>query len=289
MINETEFTQLTLDVSHEFSDTFRVKGFLGSSTSEHDNPIQTTLLFDHADSDGYSYDYRGSPNLPLISYGFDVNDPASWTLSQIRLRPQTADNTYETAQVSAEWDINPILTLSGGLFLKSYTFETTELRRDPASCGLAPTGNAEGCLPAGVAGTPISTYSRIVGLADQWDIPAGSALSWLIPDYHAADALFDFGSFPMSFIPSRGNNRSVEEDSQGAFVQAEFDTTMGAMPVRGNVGLRYIETDQYSTGYTLAAGAPVFTEANRSYDDLLPSMNIVFEPMEDFLIRNKFQ
>ncbi|MBU2418290.1 MAG: TonB-dependent receptor [Alphaproteobacteria bacterium] len=281
----TEFTQLTLNVSHAFSDTFRVTGFLGSSTSEHDNPIQTTLLFDHAGSDGYSYDYRENANLPMISYGFDVNDPANWTLSQIRLRPQTADNTYETAQASAEWDINPVLTLSAGLFLKSYTFETTELRRDPVSCGLAPTGNAEGCLPAGVAGTPVSNYSRIVGLADPWDIPSGSTLSWLIPDYHAADALFDFGGFPMSFIPSRGNNRSVEEDSQGGFVQVDFDTAMGAMPVRGNVGLRYIETDQYSTGYTLAAGAPVFTEANRSYDDLLPSMNIVFEPMEDFLVR----
>lgn len=281
----TEFTQLTLDVSHEFSDTFRVNGFLGSSTSEHDNPIQTTLLFDHASSNGYSYDYRGSPNLPLITYGFDVNDPANWTLSQIRLRPQTADNTYETAQLNGEWDINPGLTLNGGLFVKSYTFETTELRRDPASCGLAPTGNAEGCIPAGVAGTPISNYSRIVGLADQWDIPAGSTLSWLIPDYRAADELFDFGNFPMSFIPSRGNNRSVEEDSQGAWLQADFETLMGEMPVRGNVGVRYIETDQYSTGYTLAAGAPVFTEATRSYDDLLPSMNLVFEPGEDFLIR----
>ncbi|HZW15767.1 MAG TPA: TonB-dependent receptor [Brevundimonas sp.] len=282
---QTEFTQITLDVSHEFSDTFRLNGFLGSSTSEHDNPIQTTLLFDHADSDGYSYDYRGSSNLPLITYGFDVNDPANWTLSQIRLRPQTADNTYETAQLNAEWDLNSGLTLSGGLFLKTYTFETTELRRDPASCGLAPTGNAEGCIPANIAGTPISDFSRIVGLADQWDVPAGSTLSWLIPDYHAADALFDFGGFPMSFIPSRGNNRSVEEDSQGAYLQADFEADMGAMPVRGNVGLRYIETDQYSTGYTLAAGAPVFTEATRSYDDLLPSMNLVFEPMEDFLIR----
>ncbi|MBD3753705.1 MAG: TonB-dependent receptor, partial [Micrococcales bacterium] len=138
-----------------------------------------------------------------------VEDPANWTLSQIRLRPQTADNTYETAQLNGEWDISDSVTLSGGLFIKSYSFETTELRRDPASCGLAPTGNAEGCIPAGVAGTPLSSFSRLVGLADQWDIPTGSTLTWLIPDYHAADALFDFGSFPMSFIPSRGNNRTV--------------------------------------------------------------------------------
>lgn len=282
---QTEFTQLTLNLSHEFSDTLRISGFLGSSTSEHDNPIQTTLLFDHANSDGYTYDYRDNANLPMISYGFDVEDPASWRLSQIRLRPQTADNTYETAQLNGGWDVTDSITLRGGLFLKKYTFETTELRRDPASCGLAPTGNAEGCIPAAIAGTPISDYSRLVSFADQWDIPAGSALRWLVPDYAAADALFNFSGFPMSFIPSRGNNRSVEEESQGAYVQADFDTLVGQMPVRGNIGLRYIETDQSSTGYTLSAGAPVFTEANRSYDDLLPSMNLVVEPIENLLIR----
>ena len=29
----------------------------------------------------------------------------------------------------------------------------------------------------------------------------------------------------------------------------------------------------------------MFVEASRSYDDLLPSMNIVFEPSDSFLIR----
>lgn len=281
----TEFTQVTLTGTHAFSDRFRVNGIIGSSSSDHENPIQTTLLFDAIDTDGYSYDYRENPNLPVIQYGFDVTDPDSWTLSQIRLRPQTAENTYETAQFNAEWDFNDSVTVSGGVFFKNYSFETTEMRRDPVSCGLSPTGNAEACIPADVAAVSPEEYSRLVGLADQWDIPNGNTMSWLVPDYAAADALFDFGSFPMSIIPSRGNNRTVEEESRGAFVQADFNTQWGAMPVRGNVGVRYIQTDQSSTGYQTVAGAPVLVEASRDYDDLLPAMNIVFEPTPEFLIR----
>ena len=45
----TDFTHLTLDGSHEFSETLRLHALVGYSEAEHDNPIQTTLLFDRAD------------------------------------------------------------------------------------------------------------------------------------------------------------------------------------------------------------------------------------------------
>ena len=284
---ETIFQQATLSLSHDFSDTLHIDALIGSSTSEHDNPIQTTLLFDRVDSDGFTYDYRGSDRLPRMTYGFDVTDPASWTLTQIRLRPQTVDNSYDVAEVNGRWDWNDNLTLRGGLSFKTFTFETTEMRRDPASCTppLAVTGNAEACIPASIAGTPISSFSRLVSLADQWDIPSGTTLTWLIPDYDAADDLFDFGNFPMAIGPSLGNNRTVEEEDTGAFVQLDFQSMAGGAPLRGNVGVRYVRTDQTSTGYQLAAGLPVFTTAEREYEDWLPSVNLVWEASPDLLVR----
>lgn len=282
----TEFTEVTLNVSHEFNDRFRMNALIGSSKSEHDNPIQTTLLFDKIDSNNYVYDYRGDANLPLITYGFDVNDPAQWRLTQIRMRPQTADNTYDTVQVNGVFDMSEVFTLRGGLFFKDYTFATTELRRDPATCTppLAATANAEACIPASVAAAPTSSYGRQVGLADAWKLPAGSQLNWLIPDYGKASELFGFDSYALSWAPASGNNRSVEEKSTGAFVQLDFDFD-AAVPVRGNVGARYVNTDQYSIGYQIAAGAPIQVRSSRSYDDWLPSANIVVEPRENLLIR----
>ena len=73
----TEFTQITLDGAHDFENGLKVHGLAGMAESNHDNPKQTTLLFDTTDIDGYTYDYRGSKNrLPFIGYGTtDVTDP----------------------------------------------------------------------------------------------------------------------------------------------------------------------------------------------------------------------
>lgn len=282
----TEFTQVTLNFKHDFNDRFRMDALVGSSKSEHDNPIQTTLLFDKVDSQNYVYDYRQNSNLPLITYGFDVNDPAQWKLTQIRMRPQTADNTYDTVQVNTTFDINDRFQLKTGYFFKDYTFATTEQRRDPASCSppLAVTANAEPCIPASVAAAAVSGYSRTVGFSDSWDIPSGTTLNWLIPDYHKASDLFGFDGYALSWKPASGNNRSVQEKTTGAYAQIDFDLDM-AVPIRGNIGTRYVTTDQSSKGYQIAAGAPIEVRASRSYADWLPSANIVIEPRENLLVR----
>lgn len=282
---ETIFQQSTLSIEHDFSDRFSIDAMIGMSSSEHSNPIQTTLLFDRTDTDGFVYDYRGNDRLPLITYGFDVTDPASWTLTQIRIRPQYVDNTYDVGQINARYDWNDSLTLHGGLVFKRFTFDTEEYRRDPASCALGPTANAEACIPGAIAGTPISSYSRLVGLADQWDIPSGTTLRWLIPDYHTANDLFGLDGFPVSIGPSLGNNRSVEEEDTGAWGMLEWESMIGGGLLRGNAGLRYVRTDQYSTGYQLAAGAPVFTSVEREYEDWLPSINLVWEASDTVLLR----
>src|SRR5688572_21473837 len=127
---ETDFTHLTLDLAHSFSDTWRVHALAGYSEAEHDNPIQTTLLFDRADVDGYSFDYRGNSRLPVITYGnVDVTDPATWTLSQIRLRPQSSENTFKTGSFEVEWDVADALTLKAGPQWKKFEFDTTSLQR----------------------------------------------------------------------------------------------------------------------------------------------------------------
>ena len=88
-------------------------------------PIQTTLLFDWNNVDGYSYDYRGDSRLPVITYGnVDVTNPATWTLSQIRLRPQSSTNEFRTASFELAWDVADAVTLKAGPQYKKFEFET---------------------------------------------------------------------------------------------------------------------------------------------------------------------
>ncbi len=278
----TEFTQFSLDATNEF-DWGQLRAYAGWAESDHDNPRQTTLLFDRNDIDGYVYDFRGNDRLPRITYGAtDVTDPAVWTLSQIRLRPQTATNTFTTFSLDGGYDFNDALTFSAGLQLKSYEFETTEERRSNGT-----TSNLEASIPASAAATPIADYSqltRISGLG----APSGTVLRWLVPNVKKAGKLFslyDQAVFPMGIEPSLGNNQTVEEDDLGLYGQLDFRFDAWDTPFRGNVGVRWVETDLTSTGYAFSGGLPVSIKGSNDYDNFLPSLNLVADVTDDFLVR----
>ena len=280
----TQFTQFTLDGAHDFENGFRVHGLAGMAESNHDNPKQTTLLFDSNNIDGYTYDYRGGKNrLPFIGYGTtDVTDPSIWTISQIRLRPQTADNSFDNYVVDLAYEFSDSLTLSGGLQYKQYEFKTTELRRTNGT-----TANQEGNVPTNVKNTPISAYDTMVRLQGL-GMPSGNVNRWLVPDLRTAASLFglyDRSLYPLGIEPSLGNNLSVTEDDSGVWGQLDFRFEMFGLPFRGNAGVRYVDTDQSSTGYSYVGNQAVKTTVDNSYADWLPSFNLVAEVTDTFLVR----
>jgi TonB-dependent receptor len=274
----TKFTQFAFTGEHEFTDNFRVSGIVGRSKSEHENPVQTTIIMDKLDADGYSWDYRGSSRLPAFDYGTaDVNDPNGWTLAEIRLRPQYVDNTFDNAGLDFNWNISTGFRLKGGISNKEYKFESRELRR------------------ASETSIPVLSSADLAGLltgTGLYDIDvAGNTSTWLVPDIGAFNDRFDIysntGIFAVSDeIPGvRANNRSIEEKARGIYLQGDFSLDMGAIPLSGNVGVRHVKTDLTSSGFAIAGGVPVATVVNRDYSDTLPSLNLVAEVAPDFLVR----
>src|SRR5690606_33830465 len=125
----TEFTQITLSAKHDFSDSFRINGMIGSVVSEFDNPIQTTIVAEKSGLD-FAYDYSGSNReSPVLTFDDEVSNLNGWSTNSVRLRPLSAKNTYDAAQVNLEYDLNDSLTLKGGINYKDFKFETTAARR----------------------------------------------------------------------------------------------------------------------------------------------------------------
>jgi iron complex outermembrane receptor protein len=281
---ETDFTHVTLEGTHELSDSVRLRGLVGYSEAEHDNPVQTTLLFDRADVDGYSYDFRNNNRLPVISYGdAAVTDPAAWTLSQIRLRPQSSSNTFKTVSFDVAWDVNDLVTLKAGPQYKKFEFDTTSRVRSNGT-----TANQEGQIAAGIRATPIANYSELARISGSLNVPAGAARSWIMPNINQAAALFglyDRSQFPLGIEPALGNNYNIEEEDIGGYVQADFKTEVAGRPLRANLGLRYVETKQTSSGYAANIGTPLLTTVERTYDDTLPSLNVALDVTDTFVIR----
>ena len=308
----TTFVQPTLTLEHAFTDRLKLTAKIGSAKSEFDNPIQTTTTLDALNVNGYGLDFRNSDRLPLITYPFDVNNPSgalklvgvpqvttgtqpgtvpNTTTSEIRIRPQGATNRNDLANFNVAWEAADGLTLKGGLDFKRYTFDTFEFRRvNQNDTIFAP--------PTGTSAASLTT--SVTGFGNGLSLPAGTPTSWLIPNLSAIAQTYDIycnclksgpaggpGDFTLSSVTNgnaRGNNRSVVETDTGGYLMADFDTQLGGVPVRGNVGARYVRTRQEATGYQAGGGGTLVTVTN-TYDDVLPSFNLSASLSKDFIVR----
>jgi iron complex outermembrane recepter protein len=80
----------------------------------------------------------------------------------------------------------------------------------------------------------------------------------------------------------------VTEATQAGYLRANFRTELGAVPVFGNVGLRYVETKTTSSGYLLNPGVPVsysIVTFDNTYDDWLPTANVNFSLSKQVIAR----
>ncbi|MCX9147204.1 TonB-dependent receptor [Erythrobacter sp. WG] len=74
----------------------------------------------------------------------------------------------------------------------------------------------------------------------------------------------------------------VGERVHNFYIQANIDGDLGSVPVRGNIGLRYADTRQTSTG-TITGARP--NTVTYDFDNWLPSANLAFEVAPDTFIR----
>ncbi len=283
----TEFTQFTLDVEHDFSDRLRGNFIAGMVESDFQNPVQTTIFFDAVgDVTDYSYDFTQNSNAALIDFGsLDVIDPSQFALTEFRDRPNSVNNKFETIAGTLEYDLNDTVVLSGGLNYKTFEFETQGARRESTFgsivCGLPGQTCAVG--ETGLALTPAITRT-LSGFGSDLDAPGGIDSSWIVPNVAAVRDLLNISGITPTLRP--GDNRGVKEEDLGLFAQADFETTFGGMPVRGDVGVRYVETTVNSTGVVVDGnGAATSVSVERSYEDTLPSLNLAFDVTEDLIVR----
>ena len=305
----TTFTQPTLTWDHELSDSLRMIAKVGRAKSAFRNPVQTTTTLDALNVNGYAIDFRNNDRMPTITFPFDPaaangplgivgipqvstgtqpNNIPNTSTSEIRIRPQGATNVNDVAQLDLEWEANDSLTFKGGVNVKKYTFDSYESRRV----------NQNDTMFAPAAGAGLTTV--VSGFGKGMDMPPGTPTGWIIPDLNAIAKAYDIycnciksgpaggpGDFTLSSITNgnaRGNNRSVQEEDQGVYLMGEFKTELASIPVRGNFGARYVETDLRATGYQAAGGGTAVT-VEHAYKDVLPSFNIAATLTRDFVAR----
>ncbi|MDR3527995.1 MAG: TonB-dependent receptor [Rhizomicrobium sp.] len=293
---DTRFMQITVDGTHEFSDTFKTHLLVGWSESHHRNPVQATLAMDlgctgagaaavytcggvGSTTDPYAFDYSQG-NMPMLHLGA-VSPNASWFLSNLRERQEFASNSYRSVATDFEWKANKEVTITGGFDHRNFGYNTLETRRSTGGTGELAT------IPDNIRAVDINSYVKNVSLKGI-DVPAGSTTSWNVPDLDKAAtaiSLWDQTVFPLNKAAGYGATGTVRENDFAGWIQAAWDTEVAGMSFRGDAGVRYVQTSMHSLGYTLVGTTITPVDGKNVYHDWLPAANLVLAPWDDFQIR----
>ncbi|QAY77462.1 TonB-dependent receptor [Sphingosinicella sp. BN140058] len=265
--DESEFAQVSLNARHAFTDRLRGRIKIGGNESKARTPLSVSYMFDANNRDGFTYDFRENDRLPLINYGFDVSSGAPFTLTEWRKSEGGANYKLRTYAGALEYDLLPQVTLKGGGEYRTYAFDTFGNQQ------------AVSTLSGADRQVGVDALGKVVSLEGGLAIPAGSSLNYIVPDIWKINDFLSIYDDPL--VPTYNGIREVGEKDKGAFVQADFNTDLGGLTVRGNVGLRYARTDTTASGFLNTD----YVTVKNSYEDWLPSFNLAIEPARDLVVR----
>ena len=248
---------------------------------------------------------------------FDITDPLNFD-DGLRVRLDTdadRENTIEAFRVDFNYDLDSgffdsidfgarIAELSyysarGGSASGSngarFTFTVGDA--DPAVMACARAFQEEGFLGSSDAGALVTNVDSNGNVQDSYN-------SWATFDNACRLNAILAGNNESLAYPVLGNHPQtvdVAEDTLAFYAKANYDGEWGNFPVRGNFGVRVVQTDVTSTGYRssfIVATDPVTGElslqttgelesiaANHDYTEVLPSFNFVMDLSDDVIFR----
>ncbi|WP_298633098.1 TonB-dependent receptor [uncultured Umboniibacter sp.] len=302
-VSSTETSSITLNFEYD-TDAYSVDAAVGSTEASGGTYRETSWEYGYVGGD-YSYDL-GSPSMSMTPSPTDAADfGAGWIWGGEK--PTTDEEQYAQVDFEVPLDMGMVTGVKFGAKMRQA--ERTQDRKvyswhgpetydaaangdigwnvylqyifnecpDLSSCGLDALGNINTGAPVGGNITDQLAQNR-----DVMEEIAFGGLNGVAADYAISREL--------------ANQWSVEEDTTALYVQADFETDN----FRGNVGVRYVTTDQTSGAWSFSGDSWGFltldrdwltpsqldwVETDNSYSEFLPSLNIAYDLNEDMIIR----
>lgn len=217
---------------------------------------------------GFSYDATGPYQVQLTS--LDATDASQLKHAQeanYETTVQEHEVTYAQADLKLLLDHDIINAVSFGVKYNSSDFERKAFNRNPSEIlGFVPNPN----LADWTGGT-------FTGLHSQSGGNTLNSYAYLDEDKWWGFISEKYANGELNEVAALGNTFSVEEDMLAVYVQADFSGDF----YRGNIGLRYVDTEQTSAGF--ADGNPY--NETIDYSNVLPSLNVAFDLSDDLILR----
>lgn len=278
---ESDFSQYSISLEQDITDEFRITAMASTSTSDLDNR-ETTVIYEHySDNDprkllnyadnssAVTYDFSNMTS-PIISYSFDTTDPANWELSEFRDRVYVASSGSDSLKFDLEYDLSDSITLKAGISSREYTYEIEGTRADRSFSSADALDGTEDNVACGITPEVTSSMGSVVNHGGQ---------SFFMASQDSFAAFQNNDCWPAAI--RAGDTRDVEESVLGIYAQVDFNFDLNGAELRGNAGVRKVDTDLSSTG--INSGQTV--SVDHSYSDTLPSFNLAYDLSEDLVLR----
>jgi TonB-dependent receptor len=270
---------------------------------------------------------------------FDINDPSFYTAddrAQVRARQIIRENTINSYRADFSWDtqkLGMIFNVEGGVRFSTLEYDTYGGNRNRAgetewddedlvvpnsssesesdaiileaanNCGIPGSNFPESSfLSESRGGNSLVTVENASG--------AVSSNTWATFDHTclANTLLQNYGGLAGITLQNgrETDSNDVTEDTMAIYLQANYESEIANMPIRGNFGVRVVKTEIDSVGYrqeltvtevenlgvteffiaAAPAGTPLeATKQSSSYTEVLPSLTFIMDLNDEWTFR----
>lgn len=270
-------------------DGWDLNGEIGKSTADGGTKRQVFLEF--LNWANYTVDISGAPkSAGSLTYTTNVmGNPAAFATDpgwsgNLVSKPTSDEEKYAQIDLGKDFD--------GVIQRVQVGYKRREHETGQQYAGIAITGVAAPASLFSPSEVPSNYLKGFDGVGDQmknrFRISGPSMVSYV----ESGKWLPAGGSIPQPSIFAAAEftagNWNIQENIDAAYAQANFK----ADNIRGNFGVRYVKTSVNSAGYVCKPGAPCNKAADwtwqvtkKSYDNVLPSVNIIVDAREDLVFR----
>lgn len=231
------------------------------------------------------YDFRGNATLGEAQYkgvtvptfrsdDYSFTDPLAYKFNQLRYLIDDIEDNEKSAQLDVtyyvDWGVFSSLKTGFRYAEHNYVRLAYDERVNPSKDNPAPE----------FAQIATLNYGLMDGKA-----PKGVPSEWLVVERDIFSK--NQSVVPDNFTPafSYPSTFDIGEDTLAGYVQLDIDADAWNRPVRGNIGIRAVETDQTSLGYVVKANGVGTIVEESSYTDVLPSLNLVMDMTDEVVLR----
>ena len=242
--------------------------------------------------------------------GVDFTDPNTIRLGRYERYPHLYKDQIDAFKVDFKQDVEwgAISSFEVGVRISDREFSTERgTFQYGGREGIFDTGTASWCeanfTTAGANPLPCEPQS-VDGFVEVQSLPG-------VPDHFAVTDIAALGTTIFGAGNDRGvdtwgddwtlvNDNTMTEETEAIYLMANLDFELGSVPVRGNIGLRYIKTDVKTAGLQNVGagnGTPITDDLGVTNDswalnkygpefsDTLPSLNLAFELTDNDILR----